>query len=102
MSNNTLSVDVVCQTEVGPLYAIEVARKRKLSGNWQIGYKNGELTITFTAPGFDANWAEKATQLQQEVAQIERNLSMLALSPAELAILSGELTPSGDTVPNCS
>lgn len=102
MSNNTLSVDVVCQCEIGPLYAIEVARKLGIAGKWNIGYKNGDLTITFTAPSIDADWAEKANNLKQEVAQIENNLNMLGLAPAELAIINGELTPGGETVPNCS
>lgn len=92
-----MSIDVVCQFEHSPLYALEIARKLKLEvADWSLRNENGKtvLTLVSTAITFSGSWAETAPRVQAELDAIENVLLGTLLGPAELAIAAGEARPS--------
>lgn len=95
-----LSVDIICQLEASPLYALEIARKLGLEvTDWSLGVQNGRVVITLVSPSdsFSATWAEKAATIQDEIKRIEGILVAPELAPAEIAIVTGVLTPNTES-----
>lgn len=94
-----MSIDIICQLEASPLYALEIARKLGLEvTDWSLGVQNGRVVITLVSPSytFSGTWAEKAATIQNELKRIEGILVAPELAPAEIAIVTGTLQPSAE------